>query len=151
MRVVVDSSARLPLDAKVIDSSTAAHTVLAVTGQAPREKCSALEERGVEVLTLPDKDGRVDLAALMKNLAGRELVNILVEGGGTLNYSLLEASLVDKLYIFIAPLLIGGRASPTPFAGAGIKSLEQAWPVRDIELKQFDRDLLIIGYPVMER
>ncbi|OPL14947.1 MAG: bifunctional diaminohydroxyphosphoribosylaminopyrimidine deaminase/5-amino-6-(5-phosphoribosylamino)uracil reductase [Firmicutes bacterium ML8_F2] len=149
LKVVVDSTARLPLDAQVINSSTTAHTVLAVTERAPQEKCRALREKGVEVLMLPAKDGRVDLTALIKNLAGRELVNVLVEGGGTLNYSLLDVSLVDKLFIFIAPLLIGGRESPTAFAGEGIKKIDQAWPVRDIELKQFDQDLLIIGYPVM--
>ncbi len=147
LRVVVDSTARLPLDAKVIESSSSAETVLAVTEKASKEKCRALEARGVEILILPSLENRVDVSALMKNLADRELVNILVEGGGTLNYSLLEQSLVDKLFLFIAPLIIGGKESPTAFAGAGIHSLSKAWSVEDVELKQFDHDMLVIGYP----
>ncbi len=148
LRVVVDSTARLPIDARVIESSSQAHTLLAVTEQAPAEKCRALKDRGVEVLTLPSQEGRVDLRALMKMLAGRELTTVLVEGGGTLNYSLLEQSLVDKLFIFIAPLIIGGKDSPTAFSGSGISALGRAWAVEDIELKQFEQDLLLIGYPV---
>jgi len=148
VRVVVDSTARLPLDAKVVESSSTAPTILAVTEEAPEDKCRALGERGVEVLHLPARKGRVDLHALLKKLAEKELSTILVEGGGTLNYSLLEDSLIDKLYIFIAPLLIGGKNSPTPFSGAGIDDLSRAWSVEDIEMKQFDRDMLLIGYPV---
>ena len=148
VRVIVDSSARLPLDARVVETSSSARTILAVTNQAPPDKCRALEDRGVEILTLPSLHGRVDVTYLMKQLAERELTTVLVEGGGTLNYSLLEQSLVDKLFVFIAPLLIGGAKSPTAFAGAGIESLKKAWAVEDIEMKQFDQDMLLIGYPV---
>ena len=148
LRVVVDSTARLPLDAQVIKGGSTAHTILAVTEQASHEKRKALQDRGVDVIVLPSVGGRVDLVALMKKLAERELTSVLVEGGGTLNYSLLEQSLIDKLNIFIAPLVIGGRQSPTAFAGSGIDSLSKAWKVENIEMKQFDQDLLLIGYPV---
>ncbi len=147
VRVIVDSSARLPLDARVIESSASAKTIVAVTEQASSEKCRSLKARGVEILTLPAREGRVDLTLLLKALGERKLVNLLVEGGGTLNYSLIEQSLVDKLYIFIAPLIIGGRESPTAFGGTGVAALSKAWSVENVELKQFDRDLLIIGYP----
>jgi len=147
LRIIVDSTARLPIDARLIESSSSAGTVLAVTDQASPEKCRMLETKGVEVLTMPAIKGRVDLKALMKKLAEREISTVLVEGGGTLNYSMLEQSLIDKLFIFIAPLIIGGAKSPTAFSGTGIESLEKAWSVEDIEMKQFDRDLLLIGYP----
>jgi len=147
VRVIVDSSARLPLDAKVIESGSAAKTIVAVTTKAPQDKCRALKSKGVEVLEMPEESGRVDLKALMKELAARELSAVLVEGGGTLNYSMLDQGLIDKLFIFIAPLIIGGKESPTAFSGSGIPALEQAWAVEDIEMKQFDRDLLLIGYP----
>ncbi len=147
VRVVVDSAARLPLDARVIHGGSPARLILAVTGRAPREKIQALEARGVEIVTLPDREGWVDLTALLRELAGRELASVLVEGGGTLNYSFLEQGLIDKLFVFTAPLIIGGRQSPTAFAGDGIATLAEAWAVEDIEMKQFDRDLLLIGYP----
>lgn len=147
VRVIVDSTARLPIDARVIDSGTSAKIILAVTDRAPREKCKALENKGVEIMVLPSLQGFVDLIALMKKLAERELATILCEGGGTLNYSLLSRDLVDKLFIFIAPLIIGGRQSPTAFGGSGIETLDRAWSVENIEMKQFDQDLLLIGYP----
>ncbi len=147
VRVIVDSSARLSLDAKVIESGSTAKTILAVTAKAPKDKCRALKAKGVEVMELPEDSGRVDLKALMKELAARELSAVLVEGGGTLNYSMLEQGLIDKLFIFVAPLIIGGKESPTAFSGSGIPALERAWAVEDVELKQFDRDLLVIGYP----
>ena len=146
-RVVVDSTARLPLDARVINPGSRARLLLAVTEAAPREKCAALRDKGVEVITVPSAEGRVDLAALMRRLAEKEIASLLVEGGGTLNYSLLEAGLVDKLFLFIAPLIFGGSAGATAFGGTGVASLNQAWRVNELELKQFDRDLLLIGYP----
>ena len=149
LRVIVDSTARLPIDARVIESTSSARTIVAVTDQAPEEKCRILEEKGVEIITVPAKNGRVDVVELMKKLAERELTIVLVEGGGTLNYSLLENKIVDKLFVFIAPKIIGGRRSPTPFSGSGIESLKDAWFVEDIEMKQFDQDLLLIGYPVL--
>ncbi len=148
LRVVVDSRARLPLEARVINRHSPAGTLLAVTARAPREKLQALRDRGVEVLVLPEKEGRVDLRALMRTLGEREKTVVLVEGGGTINYSLLEQGLVDKLFAFIAPVLCGGRSAPTPFGGEGVDFLEQAWEVREIELKKYDRDYLLIGYPV---
>ena len=151
VRVVVDSTARLPLDARVIESGSAARTILAVTEQASAEKCRALQKKGVEVLVLPSDGGRVDLNILIKKLGERELSSVLVEGGGTLNYSLLEQSLIDKLFIFVAPLIIGGKESPTAFGGSGIVSLNRAWSVEEVEMKQFDRDLLLIGYPEKQK
>jgi diaminohydroxyphosphoribosylaminopyrimidine deaminase / 5-amino-6-(5-phosphoribosylamino)uracil reductase len=151
IRVIVDSTARLPLDANVIESSASAKIILAVTEKASQDKCRALQSRGVEILVLPSDQERVNLTALMRELASRSLAAVLVEGGGTLNFSLLEQSLIDKLFIFIAPLIIGGRESPTAFSGSGISVLGKAWSVEEIEMKQFDRDLLLIGYPTYNK
>lgn len=148
VRIIVDSQGRLPLDAAVVKTAPRLKTILAATEQAPEEKLAALRSRGVEVLVLPEKNGQVDLHALMRTLGQYEISIVLVEGGGTLNYSLLEENLVDKLYCFIAPLLFGGRDAPTPLEGAGVVEPDQAWLVDNMEIKQLENDLLIIGYPV---
>jgi len=75
------------------------------------------------------------------------MTSVLVEGGGTLNYAFLERDLVDKLFLFVAPIICGGREAPTPFSGEGVASLKESWSLKDVELKQFHQDLLIIGYP----
>ena len=65
----------------------------------------------------------------------------------SLNCSLLQAGLIDKVMLFIAPLIVGGRDSPTSFGGSGVAGLEQAWRLEDLEIKRYDGDLLMIGYP----
>jgi len=146
-RVVIDSRARLPIDARMINMPSRATTILATTAAAPPEKRRVLEEKGVEILLLPERGGRVDLDALMGELGKRGVCQLLVEGGGTLNYSLLQAGLIDKVMLFIAPLIVGGRDSPTSFDGSGVAGLEQAWRLEDLEIKRYDGDLLMIGYP----
>ncbi len=148
LRVIVDSRARLPLDAHVIGSASRASVLLATTAAAPPDKVRLLQEKGVEVLPLPEREGRVDLAALLQKLGERGICQLLVEGGGNLNYSLLELGLVDKLMLFIAPLIVGGRESPTSFEGGGVAEIDQAWRLEELEIKQYDGDLLMIGYPV---
>ena len=146
-RIIVDSRGRLPLDATVVKTAARGKTILATTALAPKEKLASLRSRGVDVLILPMKDNKVDLQALMGILGKQEISILLVEGGGTLNYSLLEQNLIDKLYCFIAPILFGGKDAPTPLEGPGIGEPDKAWIVEELEMKQLEDDLLIIGYP----
>lgn len=147
-RIILDSKARLPLDAKVIDSDSDAPAIVAVTEEAPRERCDALVQKGVEVITLPSgNDGKISLDALLEELGRREMTCLLVEGGGMVNYSFLAKDLIDKVYLFLAPIICGGRNAPTSFSGEGIDKLNKAWSVSNIELKQYGEDLLLIGYP----
>ncbi len=148
VRIIVDSRGRIPMESKVVLSAKETKTILATTDLAPPEKLEKLSSAGVEVLLLPLKNNRVDLGSLISALGKKEICVLLVEGGGTLNYALLEEGLLDKLYIFIAPLLFGGKDALTPVEGEGIDSVENAWAVHDIELKQLENDLLIIGYPM---
>lgn len=150
-RVVVDSMARLPLAAKVINPQSPAPTIAAVTVDAPEERCEALRRAGVEVMKFPARKGRVSLEALLAALGQKEMSSVLVEGGGELNYSFLEDGLIDKAYFFVAPLICGGRDAPTPFGGEGIGRIEDAWAVSQLEFKQYGEDMLIIGYPSKER
>ena len=84
-----------------------------------------LEAAGVEVVRAGEGE-RVDLAALMRLLAARDFTSVFVEGGGTLNFSLLAEGLVDKVHVFIAPKVVGGREALTPVEGAGFAELSEA-------------------------
>lgn len=147
-RIIVDSKGRLPLESRVVKSSAEIKTFLVTTELASSAKLASLESAGVEVIVLPSKNGRVDLQAMMRVLGKKEISILLAEGGGTLNYSFLSENLIDKIYFFIAPKLVGGKDAPTPLEGEGAEDLIDAWIVEDIEMKQLDQDLLIIGYPV---
>lgn len=143
-RIVVDSRCRIPLDARLLHAGRPERTLIATTGAAPPEKVRALEARGVALLRLPSRDGRVDLEALLLRLGALEVTALLVEGGGELNAAFLEAGLVDRVKLFVAPLLLGGRESPGPVAGAG-RSLKEAFRVQGMKVRTVGEDVLIEG------
>jgi diaminohydroxyphosphoribosylaminopyrimidine deaminase / 5-amino-6-(5-phosphoribosylamino)uracil reductase len=107
-RVILDSTLRVPLDSKVLSNQVAAKTLVAATPAAPKEKLAALKKMGIEVLLAPpDTDGRVDLKALLKTLAQRQLSSVLVEGGAETITSFLRLGLADKILAIIAPKIMG--------------------------------------------
>ena len=146
LRIVVDSKANTPLESKVVTENPE-NTLIFTTEAAPASQLSALQAKGVEVVTLPaDAQGRVPLDQLMDELGRHEITSVLVEGGSVLNYSLLASGLIDKVYFFMAPLIFGGDEAPTPVGGIGVATVDDAWHVRDIEINHYDTDLLITGY-----
>lgn len=143
IRVIVDSNARTPLNSKVLDKS--ARTIIAVTENAPVDKISELKARGVEIIFSGDGE-RVDLNILMKKLAEREITSVLVEGGGTIHFSMLKNGLVDKIYAFIAPKIIGGAKSLTSVEGIGFEKLADAVEIKDFTAEKLGEDILLSGY-----
>ena len=109
IRVIVDSKCRVPLNAKVLNDE--AKTIIAVSRQADRNKVKVLMERGVEVVEFGEK--LVDLRGLMNYLYNIGVRKVMVEGGATLNYSLLKEKLVDEIYVYYGSIIIGGQKSPT--------------------------------------
>ena len=144
VRVIVDSNARTPLDSKVVTDKSA-RTIIATTSNAPIEKISALKNCGVEIITTGDGK-RVDLETLMRELANRELTSVLVEGGGTIHFSMLAAGLVDKIFAFVAPKIIGGEKSLTAVEGAGFEKLSDAALLKNLTTERLGDDILISGY-----
>jgi len=117
VRIVVDSRARTPLDATVLDDE--AETVVGVGGEAPRERVEELHERGAVVAETDSEDGRVDLRELLDTLEERGVERLMVEGGGEVIASLLADELVDEAYVYTSPLFVGGRDAPTLVDGEG--------------------------------
>ncbi|MCL4459874.1 MAG: bifunctional diaminohydroxyphosphoribosylaminopyrimidine deaminase/5-amino-6-(5-phosphoribosylamino)uracil reductase RibD [Chloroflexi bacterium] len=146
-RVIVDSRGRIPLTARVLSPALAQGTIIASTELSDPLKRKQMEESGAEVLLLPEKDGHVDLSELIALLGKRGVTNVLAEGGGELLASLFTAGLVDKVYAFIAPKIIGGSRAPTPVGGLGIKSMAEALTLKDRRVEILDDDVLIQGYP----
>lgn len=142
VRIVVDSRGRLPVDSKLVTDGQAP-TIVAVSAAAPEANIEALAERGVQVIAAGTDS--VDLKLLMHKLAEQKICSVLVEGGGQLNYSLLESGLVDKVYAFIAPKLIGGRDALTSVEGEGFHQLSRAVEFADIETELIAGDVLITG------
>ena len=116
LRVIVDSRLETPPTARILEPPGA---VLVYAAVDDRERRSALEQRGAEVVLLPSPTGKVDLAAMVADLGRREINELHVEAGEKLNASLLAAGLVDELLVYVAPRLVGsgrGLASLAPLA-----------------------------------
>jgi diaminohydroxyphosphoribosylaminopyrimidine deaminase/5-amino-6-(5-phosphoribosylamino)uracil reductase len=108
LRIVLDSHLRVPLTARVLGEQPTAGTIVATAAGADPAKAAALQERGIEVMTLAaDGHGRLDLKALLAALGQRDVTSLLVEGGAEVLTSFLRQGLADKIVAFIAPKLIG--------------------------------------------
>ncbi len=145
VRLVVDRLARTPLTAKLVNDNKAP-TIIAVSGSAPMDRVAALAVKGVEVLTVPEVAGRLDLAAILRNLGRRGMTQVMVEAGGTLNSSFLFGNYVDRVVMFVAPKIIGGTGAPGPYGGAGSDLLTDAVELEEIIVSQKGPDLMIEGF-----
>ena len=105
------------------------------------QKEKALVQKGVQVIRCGTK--RVDLSILMQKLAAQYLDSVLVEGGGALNFSLLQAGLVQRVYSFVAPKIFGGAAAPSPVAGSGVLEVADAFSLSQIDARKIGNDILI--------
>ncbi len=140
-RVICDSSLRLPLDSQLVQTATEVPTIIACADSAGIDKEKALAQKGVQVIRCGTK--RVDLSLLMQKLGAQNLDSVLVEGGGQLNFSLLQAGLVQRVYSFVAPKIFGGAAAPSPVAGSGVLEVPDAFSLSQIDARKIGSDFFI--------
>jgi diaminohydroxyphosphoribosylaminopyrimidine deaminase/5-amino-6-(5-phosphoribosylamino)uracil reductase len=143
IRLVVDSKGKVPLDAHIFESP--GEVLLAVSAPFDPVKKDKYIQRGAEVLELPSREGLVDLVKLMEVLGKRGIVTILVEGGGKLLGSLFDHGLVDKVLVFISPMIIGGN-SAVSVGGNGVENVAQALRLNRVKTMKFGEDLMVAGY-----
>ena len=119
-RVVVDSRARLPLEAKLLQTGHRSRVLVAVGEAAPPQRLAALESAGVTVLACKSREGRVDVTDLAARLFALDVTAVLLEAGSELTGAFVQAGLVDRIAAFVAPTLLGGADAPTPIGGPGL-------------------------------
>ncbi|MDD2554807.1 MAG: bifunctional diaminohydroxyphosphoribosylaminopyrimidine deaminase/5-amino-6-(5-phosphoribosylamino)uracil reductase RibD [Syntrophaceticus sp.] len=147
LRVIIDSSLRIPIDSQLVKTASQVATIIAAAeGRYSKEKRAELEAMGVEIWDLPAVQKRVDLVTLMQKLGKREITSLLLEGGPTVNTSALEAGLIDKFVFFQAPLIIGGRDSPGVFGGEGCERLSDCLRLNCTSVQKVGDDLMITAY-----
>lgn len=148
VRVIVDSRARTPATARVIRHSSPAETIVAhVRDPAAAAAAAALAGPRVVALECEARGGRVDLHDLLRRLAARGIVTVLAEGGGELHWSLLEAGLADRVMLFMAPVIVGGRSAIPVVGGAGVDLMSDAVSLEELKIRHVGRDLLLEGRP----
>ncbi|MBC7097928.1 bifunctional diaminohydroxyphosphoribosylaminopyrimidine deaminase/5-amino-6-(5-phosphoribosylamino)uracil reductase RibD [Candidatus Bipolaricaulota bacterium] len=144
LRIVLDSRGRTPPGAKVLGKG--AETLIA-TCTMPQGVEEALRACGARIERFPARAGRVDLAALLPWLGERGIDSLLVEGGGEVAWSFISAGLVQKLYLFYGPLIIGGQRAPSGVGGEGFARLADASRFRIAQVERLGEDLLVVAYP----
>ena len=143
-KIVVDGRCRTPADAKIFDAG--GRVVIACSEKSPENKICALEKSGAEIFKIStDENNKINLQALMKKIAEKNIASVFVEGGSGLLGALFDAGLVDRATIFIAPKIIGGKDALTPVGGAGIDKISGAFNLTNIRAEQIDKDILITG------
>ena len=150
IRIVVDSKCRTPIDARITNSD--AKTIIACANEykdefKQSEKYETFKERGVKFFF--SGDGRVDLVALMSYLHEEGIDKLMLEGGSTLNFSMIRAGLIDRISICVAPMIVGGANAKTFFDGEGFDMMDDAVKLKLIDSYTLDKDL-ILTYDVLK-
>jgi diaminohydroxyphosphoribosylaminopyrimidine deaminase/5-amino-6-(5-phosphoribosylamino)uracil reductase len=143
LRVIVDSKGKVPLNAHIFEPP--GEVLLAVAAPFDSAKKERFVKAGAEVLELPAKGGSVDIGELLRFLGERNIVTVFVEGGGELLGSLFDYHLVDKVLVFVSPVIIGGRKAVS-VGGNGVDNIAKAIHLRRVDNKSFGDNMLISGY-----
>lgn len=141
----MDTRARIPLDANVLADSPG-NTIVATTPLAPPEKLEKLRDLGAAVIVTEPREGRVDIKEVFRELGRREITSVMIEGGGVLNASAFEAGIVDKVLLFIAPKVIGGKNAPTWVEGRGAFALDGCTELDISRVRRLYGDILLEAY-----
>jgi len=143
-RIILDSRLRIPEDAKVIEISPS-RTIVATTELSPKDKRDRLEKKGVRIIILDSKQGRVNLKTCLFRLGGMEMMSVLVEGGSQVNGAFLDEGLIDKFILFLSPRLIGDKDALGIFGGKGIESLRETISLNEFRVRKIGGDILLEG------
>lgn len=146
IRIIVDSSLRIPKESKIVKTSNEVRTIVATTNKADEKDKAELKNKGVEIIEIKSKDGKVDLKELSIKLGSLGIDSILLEGGGELNYSALKSGIIDKVQMYVAPKIVGGSLAKGPVSGEGIELLSDAVMLKCLSTKIVGQDILIEGY-----
>lgn len=143
IRIILDSKLVIPPTSQILRDN---RVIIATTHRANKHAAIMLKKRGVTVLEF-DSD-MIPLDLLIQELTKRKIVSVLVEGGGTVHGSFFDRGLIDKVYAFHSPILIGGRSAVSAIEGDGSPTITKAIHLTDIRRKQIHDSMLTTGYPV---
>jgi len=151
-RIILDTHLSIPLTANVVRDVSEAKTTIFTGEGIDQDKVTRLRERGVEIQSVEYDDyGKLNLKQVLEVLGKHDVVSVLLEGGAEINGTAFIHHLVDKVLVFIAPLIIGGKDARSAVEGSGIETLSDAVRLSEITTQRFGDDMLIEGYVVKNR
>ncbi|MDF0680389.1 MAG: dihydrofolate reductase family protein [Candidatus Nitrosocosmicus sp.] len=158
IRIIIDSKARIPMHSKIVKTANQIETRLVVTSKAPSKNLKKLEERGLKIIVLDQgtkEDGeengednreKVDLKKLFNQLEKEGISNVLVEGGGEINWSIIKDNLFDEMIITISPLIIGGKKAISLVGGEGYKTVNESVKIKLSRIQKKSNGEIILHY-----
>lgn len=146
IRVIIDSGLDIPLDSQIVQSAPKQPTIVFCGSDSSAVKAGRLEKQGIKIMPLESQSDQIPLHTVFDLLGKMNICSVLVEGGGTINGSIIDHHLADKVHWFIAPKIAGGSSAPSPVGGKGVEQMSAACQIADVDLKMFGDDVLITGY-----
>ena len=146
IRIICDSHLQIPMNSKIVETASEIRTFVAAieeNEQTNKEKIRLLAKHKVGVLLLKEKDGHIDLDDLMMRLGQLQIDGLLLEGGGTLNWSMAREGYVDELRVFVAPKIFGGEFAPGPVGGDGFKTPDEARMFKMVQAERIENDIYL--------
>lgn len=142
VRIILDTSLRMPLDAKVVNDDKAP-TWIIVGNNAADEKIKAMEAKNIEIIKMPADT--IDIHSTLKILGEKGLTSLYVEGGSQINGSFIKAKAVNQVITYIAPKIIGGVAAPTSIGGEGFERMCDVLELQIKSIEKIGQDIKIVA------
>lgn len=142
VRIICDSSLRTPLESNIVKTASEIPTIIA-TVIDDENRYREYEEKGVKIIRTLPENGRVNLRELMIKLGAMNIDSILLEGGAGLNFSALQAGIVNRVKCYIAPKIFGGETAKTPVGGKGVELPSNAFMLGEPSITHYGEDILI--------
>ena len=158
IRIIIDSKARIPLHSKIVKTANQIETRVVVTSKAPSKNLKKLKEKGIKIIVLDqgaeedrvdrveDNGEKVDLKKLFDQLEKEGVSNVLVEGGGEINWSIIKNNLFDEIIITISPLIIGGKKAISLVGGEGYKTINESVKIKLSRIQKKSNGEIILHY-----
>ncbi len=141
LRIILDSTLSVPLESQVLRDT---NVLIATTERADKKKKRALQKKGIGILEFTGN--KIPLPELLQKLREKDIISVFVEGGGSVLGSFVDTGLVDKVYAFHAPIIVGGKEAISAVQGNGSETIQQSLHLKKIYHKLFEDTLLTIGY-----
>jgi len=146
VRIILDTRLSIHEDADILHLDSKSETFIITGLNISNDKKALIERNGIKVIKVPEKEGRIDLKTLIDILGDVGITSLLIEGGSRVINSALSAGIVDKIFFFYAPKILGGDNGVPVCRGEGPDLMSESIQVKNIEIKRFGEDVLIEGY-----
>lgn len=146
VRIVLDTHLRISEEAKLLRLDSNSDTIIITGNLVSEDKKARVEKKGAKVFESPVKDDFIDLDILMDRLGALGITSLLIEGGSRVIASALSAGIVEKIFFFFAPKILGGDDGVPVCKGPGADLMKNCIPVKDINIRRFGDDVMIQGY-----